>query len=497
VPKPVPAAAPKLETTEPTSSRSVSALAIGGIVALVLGIAVSWLWFSGAYLKLLGREPVQSAATAESSPARLLIDEFLLANDWSDATVAQFNFRWKTLEIEDRRAAFDSLWLPEFIEAVRSHVKEQRALSAGEAEHRIAGPLAELAATFGIDVSAPDRVVLPAALRESQAPAIPASQPPPAAIADVKPAVTQTEARAPATQPPPKTTTASAPTTTPRRETPAKTPAPAQAAPAPAAAAAPAGVTGEKQTQKECSVVPVRSRKPLCQDPLTIGGFGPAISLISVAPFPMGSTAAAEERPVRTVTLAKPFGLSMYEISQREFRTYCMATGRTCPPQPAEGDELPVVNVTWNEARGYAEWLSSVTGQRYRLPSEAEWEFAARAGETAIYPQNIQLAPSDAWFSGAQRRTGVGPRTAGKLNAFNVAHMLGNAREWVLDGWTPNHEGAPLDGTARSPDAAGNRVVRGGSYVDTAPRLRLSLRDKQSADTRDPTTGFRVAREIP
>jgi formylglycine-generating enzyme required for sulfatase activity len=187
----------------------------------------------------------------------------------------------------------------------------------------------------------------------------------------------------------------------------------------------------------------------------------------------------------------------MYEISQREFRTYCTATGRTCPAQPAAGDELPVVNVTWNEARGYAEWLSSVTGQRYRLPSEAEWEFAARAGETGIYPQNIQLAPSDAWFSGAERRTGVGPRSAGKLNAFNVAHMLGNAREWVQDGWTPNHDGAPADGTPRSPDSAGNRVVRGGSYVDNAPKLRLSLRDKLGADTRDPTTGFRVAREIP
>jgi formylglycine-generating enzyme required for sulfatase activity len=476
-------------------------MAIGAIVAIVLGIAVSWLWISGEYLKLLGREPAPAVATSEtSSAARLLIDEFLLANDWSDATVAQFNFRWKTLAIEDRRAAFESIWLPEFIESVRSRVKEQRALSAGAAEHRIGGPLAELASTFGIDVSAPDRVILPAAiLQESAPPVVTASAPAPTSAAAVKSAIEKPETRPPTTTPaartPPPATMS--PAVQRREVAPTRTAAPAQATPVAATAAIPTGVSGEKQSQRECSLVPVRSRKPLCQDPLTIGGFGPAISLISVAPFPMGSTAAGEERPVRTVTLAKPFGLSMYEISQREFRTYCTATGRTCPAQPTSGDELAVVNVTWNEARSYAEWLSSVTGQRYRLPSEAEWEFAARAGESAIYPQNIQLAPSDAWFSGAERRTGVGPRNAGKLNAFNVAHMLGNAREWVLDGWTPNHEGAPADGTARSPDAAGNRVVRGGSYLDNAPKLRLSLRDKLGADTRDPTTGFRVAREIP
>jgi len=212
----------------------------------------------------------------------------------------------------------------------------------------------------------------------------------------------------------------------------------------------------------------------------------------------MGSNASAAEGPVHRVTLRKAFSIGVYEVSQSEFRQYCESAGRSCAAQPWAGDDYPVVNVSWNDAVAYAEWLSSVTGQHYRLPTESEWEYAARAGQTGLYPSGDALSATDAWFALHDAPARPAPRSQQfNHNAFRLYHTVGNVREWVGDIWSGNFAGAPTDGAARTTGQAGFHVVRGGSYVDTASKLRLTTREGLTAGTRDALTGFRVVRELP
>jgi formylglycine-generating enzyme required for sulfatase activity len=212
----------------------------------------------------------------------------------------------------------------------------------------------------------------------------------------------------------------------------------------------------------------------------------------------MGSNEAPEERPVVTIHIAKPFGVSVYEVLQADYRVFCQATDRTFPVQPTGGDDLPIVNVSWNDARAYTAWLTSVTGSHYRLPTEAEWEYAARAKQKGLYPQGDQLSPTDAHYTTAARPAGLAARTERfNRNGFRLYHTIGNAREWVQDRWSASHEGTPTDGSARDPGGdGGTRVVRGGAFTDTAAKLRLSTREQMDADAHDAVTGFRVVREV-
>jgi formylglycine-generating enzyme required for sulfatase activity len=262
-------------------------------------------------------------------------------------------------------------------------------------------------------------------------------------------------------------------------------------------ASAPA-TPGDATRDGACRVELIRSRRPLCTDVLPAGE-GPLLALLPAGSFEMGSTAASEEQPLRRVTIGAPFAISVNEISQGEFRLFCENTGRSFPEQPWTGDDYPVVNVTWSEARAYAEWLSSVTHSRYHLPSEAQWEYAARAGQTGPFPGGDTLSPTDAHFSTATKQNAPARRSEKfKPNAFRLLHTIGNVREWVDDAWVPSYAGAPTDGSAvKTGAAAGMRVARGGSYADGSARLRLSLREGLPENTRDSVTGFRVARELP
>jgi formylglycine-generating enzyme required for sulfatase activity len=231
---------------------------------------------------------------------------------------------------------------------------------------------------------------------------------------------------------------------------------------------------------------------------LTAAEAAPELALIPAGAFSMGSTVTATEGPVHSVTLHKPFGISVYEVSQAEFRAYCQRPGHTCASQPWTGDDYPVVNVSLSDAHGYVEWLSATTGQHYRLPTEAEWEYAARAGQTGLYPSGDSLAATDAWFAlhgapaGAARRSQQFNR-----NAFRLYHMIGNVREWVDDIWSGTFEGAPVDGSARTTGQSGTHVVRGGSYEDNSAKLRLSTREPLADSARDAFTGLRIVRELP
>ena len=222
------------------------------------------------------------------------------------------------------------------------------------------------------------------------------------------------------------------------------------------------------------------------------------MALVPAGTFDMGSSVASEEGPVHRVSIREPFAISVYEVSQGDFKQFCDHSHRTCAQQPWSGDDYPVVNVTWDDARAYAAWLSSVTHHRYSLPTEAQWEYAARAGQKGAFPGGDSLSPTDAHYSMLAKLTAAARRSQKfNANAFRLVHTVGNVREWVEDGWTPSFAGAPSDGSTAKPAQATTRVARGGSFTDGAARLRLSMREGLPAGTRDTTTGFRIVRELP
>jgi len=238
----------------------------------------------------------------------------------------------------------------------------------------------------------------------------------------------------------------------------------------------------------------VKTRRPYCID--VVGDFkGPALVVVPAGRFTMGGSAATES-PRRDVTLPRAFALGMFEVSAAEFAAFCTATRRDCVAQPWDDPQLPAVNLNWQDARDYAAWLSARTGQRYRLPSEAEWEYAARGGTTTTYPAGDELLPTHARFSFKQalsRPLAANDRSLNR-NGFRLYHMLGNVREWVTDAWQADYRSAPTDGSAVT--AGDARVVRGGAYADDADALRSAARLALPAATRDALTGFRVLREL-
>ncbi len=212
--------------------------------------------------------------------------------------------------------------------------------------------------------------------------------------------------------------------------------------------------------------------------------------------FMMGSTRAANEQPVRRVQLANAFAISAYEVSHSDYQRFCQASGRPCPAARWTEPLDPRVNVSWEDARAYVEWLSAVTGAVYRLPSEAEWEYAARGGTDTAYPfsEGDKVLPSDARFD-ASRPLPVNDRSV-NLNGFRLRHIIGNAREWVADTWSENYGGAPDDGSAWLRQGVDKRVVRGGSYADNSSQLRSAARQGLPVAHRDSVTGFRIVREV-
>jgi formylglycine-generating enzyme required for sulfatase activity len=189
--------------------------------------------------------------------------------------------------------------------------------------------------------------------------------------------------------------------------------------------------------------------------------------------------------------------MSVYEVSVEEYLQYCIAAGTDCPESQSAKD-APVASVSWDDASRYADWLTASTGFKYRLPTEAEWEYAARAGTQTPYSFGDEITPSSAHWSESGSIDAPLPRSERGVNRnpFRLYHMSGNVREWVQDSWHDDHQGAPADGSARIDQAHGRKVVRGGSYRDPALALRSAAREPLSGTHRDAWTGFRIVREI-
>lgn len=237
----------------------------------------------------------------------------------------------------------------------------------------------------------------------------------------------------------------------------------------------------------------------------------PPMVMLPAGSFLMGSPASEEGRsdnegPQQKVQVAA-FAVARHETSFAEWDA-CVADGGCDGYRPGDrgwgrGD-LPVMDVTWHNAQAYAAWLSRKTGKKYRLLSEAEWEYAARAGAStqyswgavasrdfANYGQDLccggHVAGRDTWLYTA-------PVDSVPANAFGLHSMLGNVWEWVEDCWEESHAGRPADGAARTTGDCNRKIMRGGSWSSLPVRIRAAYRDAYPPDDRDSIIGFRVAR---
>jgi formylglycine-generating enzyme required for sulfatase activity len=232
----------------------------------------------------------------------------------------------------------------------------------------------------------------------------------------------------------------------------------------------------------------------------------PEMIVIAAGAFTMGSPATEQgrntnESPQHTVSITKPFAVSKYDVTFADWDA-CVSVGG-CQKDPDAGfgrDTRPVMNITWDDAQTYVAWLSKMTGEPYRLLTEAEWEYAARSGTTTAYYWGDDIGKGNANCNGCgsqwdyNRSSPVGSFTP---NAFDLYDMAGNVFQWVQDCYHSNYDGAPADGSAWTTGGdCSSRVVRGGSWVVISPFLRSAYRGWGATGRRGYALGFRVGRTL-
>lgn len=276
---------------------------------------------------------------------------------------------------------------------------------------------------------------------------------------------------------------------------------------------------------------------------------GPRMVVVPAGDFMMGSPddeegRSSNEGPRHRVTFERGFAMSETETTVGEFRRFIQATGyRTDAERVGSSrtynadtgridasrgvtwqddymgdradDNYPVLHVSWNDASAYAEWLSRETSRNYRLPSEAEYEYALRAGTQSMYwwgegtPDNVvENLTGDGDISPTRRRWNVafnrysdghfGPAPAGSFepNPFQLYDMGGNVMAWVEDCWHDSYARAPADGSAWVNPGCNRRVLRGGNWSASPQMVRSAFRLASAPDSRDARVGFRVARDL-
>jgi formylglycine-generating enzyme required for sulfatase activity len=230
----------------------------------------------------------------------------------------------------------------------------------------------------------------------------------------------------------------------------------------------------------------------------------PEMIVMPAGVFTMGSPVTEKGRhddeKQHQVAIAKPFAVSKFELRFSDWDA-CVSVGG-CPRISDSGfgrGSRPVINVTWDNAQQYVAWFSRMTGRQYRLLSEAEWEYAARAGTTTAYPWGEELGKGNANCAICDSKwDNEGPAPVGsfKPNTFGLYDTAGNVWEWVEDCYDDNYFGAPTDGSAWTPAGCSLRVLRGGSWSPSPQSLRSAARLKNPPDVRFYNLGFRVARTL-
>jgi len=209
--------------------------------------------------------------------------------------------------------------------------------------------------------------------------------------------------------------------------------------------------------------------------------------------FAMGSNEDVSEKPVRQVTV-KPFAMGKFPVSVREWNA--CAAAKACGFTASGKDDAPVANVRWSDAKQYVAWLAETTRKPYRLPSEAEWEYAARGGTQTRYWWGDQFQPGMVNCKNCSDIPAVDqPVKVGSLkpNPFGLFDMGGGVDQWVEDCWHKNYQGAPADGSAWVENECPSHVIRSGSWRKDQNYARAANRGSYDTNVRYPTHGFRVA----
>lgn len=269
------------------------------------------------------------------------------------------------------------------------------------------------------------------------------------------------------------------------------------------------------ETFSDCSVCPVMVKVPAGK--FLMGTASPT-SDSKTDEFDGG-----DERPQHTVTFQTSFALGQYPVTRGEFAAFVRETGNDpggCflprsggdvprvvlsqglswkNPGFPQTDRDPVVCISFNDATQYVQWLSKKSGKAYRLPSEAEWEYAARAGTTTAYWWGQSVGSRQANCRECNSGAGSQTQPVGSYppNPFGLYDTSGNAAEWVEDCWNDNYRGAPKDGSAWTTGQCRLRVLRGGAYDSAAKYVRSAARFRYDSDVRYSANGFRVFREMP
>ncbi len=230
----------------------------------------------------------------------------------------------------------------------------------------------------------------------------------------------------------------------------------------------------------------------------------PQMVVLPEGDFIMGSSDRHHvENPAHPVSISQPFAMGRYEVTFDEWIA-CMDAG-ACDDEVPDDHEWglgrrPVINVTWWDAQTYVRWLTQSTGHKYRLPSEAEWEYAARAGTTTAYfwgDEATGLNTANCRDCGPEISHQTLTVGSFEANAWGLYDMHGNVWEWVADCWFPDHKGASANGTVRISDKCRERQMRSGSWYYFSKNLRSSWRFKNDARVRSYGIGFRVVRVLP
>jgi formylglycine-generating enzyme required for sulfatase activity len=262
----------------------------------------------------------------------------------------------------------------------------------------------------------------------------------------------------------------------------------------------------------------------------------PALTIVPAGRFKQGSNradgnSAAFERPPHWVLIGSPFAISTNPVTVDEFRAFIAATGRDMrgcetyddrwriradasweSPGFVQTGSHPVTCASWDDAKAYVAWLSKATGYRYRLPSAAEWEYAARAGGEAVRPWNdgsgacasanvadqraARRYPGWAVFPCDDGYVYTAPVGSFKANSFGLNDMLGNVFQWTEDCWHADYTGVPANGSSRTYGDCSERELRGGSWFTTPEFVRASYRNHFGVNYRASSVGIRLIRDI-
>lgn len=226
----------------------------------------------------------------------------------------------------------------------------------------------------------------------------------------------------------------------------------------------------------------------------------PTLVSVPAGSFTMGSNSGdPSEKPAHRVAIDKPFAIGKTEVTIEQWNA-CVAAN-ACPRLSVGGDagNLPARDLSWDDAQAYVKWLSAQTGQAYRLPTEAEWEFAARGGSASRHwwGDGMRAGMANCKECGEPwQQQAPAPVASFAPNAFGLHDMSGSVWEWVSDCWHGNYKNAPTDGRSWNESFCSAHVIRGGSWREGASYMPVTTRFHYDTSVRQSQNGFRVARDI-